>query len=355
MAGGAEYSISNLVFQGGGVRGAAYAGAVEVLAEQNLLTGVRQIAGTSAGAITAALLASGAGPDGLKQAILHTDFNSFLDGSWGVIGETSRLFSHFGLHQGESFEKILADYLFQFSGHSDLTFSQLRDKASKDPTRFKQLFVVASNITYSRAEVLCAENHPDMPIARAIRTSMSIPLLFEPVTVGKSLYVDGGLSWNYPIDLFDHLHPHTALPRGVNARRDDTLGFVLSNRESERIEGGEWEVLPQDTGSFTNFVKALGGFMYETANHQHLHPGDVGRTAFIDDLGVKSTNFEVSKESINALVKSGRVCTTAYIDYRKAAARGEVVKRSIPHAYLEAGDLRIAPPSPAPSAHHHVN
>ncbi|HET9054269.1 MAG TPA: patatin-like phospholipase family protein, partial [Cyclobacteriaceae bacterium] len=47
----------NLVFEGGGIRGIAYAGAVEVLEQKNITDSVEQIAGTSVGAIVASLLA----------------------------------------------------------------------------------------------------------------------------------------------------------------------------------------------------------------------------------------------------------------------------------------------------------
>jgi predicted acylesterase/phospholipase RssA len=49
-------SISNLAFKGGGVLGIAYAGAIQVLEEKGLLQQVQKVAGTSAGAMTAALV-----------------------------------------------------------------------------------------------------------------------------------------------------------------------------------------------------------------------------------------------------------------------------------------------------------
>ena len=42
----------NLVFEGGGVKGIAYAGAVAVLEDKGILPGIRRVAGTSAGAIS---------------------------------------------------------------------------------------------------------------------------------------------------------------------------------------------------------------------------------------------------------------------------------------------------------------
>jgi len=49
----------NLVVEGGGVKGIAYAGAIGVLEDKEILPDIQRVAGTSAGATTAALLALG--------------------------------------------------------------------------------------------------------------------------------------------------------------------------------------------------------------------------------------------------------------------------------------------------------
>ncbi|HAY88229.1 MAG TPA: patatin, partial [Bacteroidetes bacterium] len=52
-------NIENLVFKGGGVLGIAYAGAIEILENEGILTQVQRTAGTSAGAVAAALISLG--------------------------------------------------------------------------------------------------------------------------------------------------------------------------------------------------------------------------------------------------------------------------------------------------------
>src|SRR5207244_4266854 len=59
----------NLVFQGGGSKGLAYIGVVETLEERGDLQCVKRVAGTSAGAITATLVALGCS---------STELNAFL-------------------------------------------------------------------------------------------------------------------------------------------------------------------------------------------------------------------------------------------------------------------------------------
>ena len=49
--------IENLVFEGGGVRGIAFTGAIQCLEEKGILKNVKRFAGSSAGALAATMLA----------------------------------------------------------------------------------------------------------------------------------------------------------------------------------------------------------------------------------------------------------------------------------------------------------
>tara|TARA_Y100000815_G_scaffold226384_1_gene214278 strand:+ start:231 stop:413 length:183 start_codon:yes stop_codon:yes gene_type:complete len=49
------YPFRNLVFEGGGVKGIAYSGALAVLEERGILPQIRRVGGASAGAINTGL------------------------------------------------------------------------------------------------------------------------------------------------------------------------------------------------------------------------------------------------------------------------------------------------------------
>ena len=66
----------NMVFEGGGVKGIAYAGAIAVLEDKEILPDIRRVAGTSAGAITAALLALGASSQSVRKIVGGTHLNN---------------------------------------------------------------------------------------------------------------------------------------------------------------------------------------------------------------------------------------------------------------------------------------
>ncbi|HXK95582.1 MAG TPA: patatin-like phospholipase family protein, partial [bacterium] len=87
----------NLVFEGGGVKGIAYAGALEFLDQKgDILPEIRRVAGTSAGAITAAILALGARSQEIKEIVGGTDFRKFMDDSFGLVRDTRRLLNSYG-------------------------------------------------------------------------------------------------------------------------------------------------------------------------------------------------------------------------------------------------------------------
>ncbi|NIL95463.1 MAG: patatin, partial [Woeseiaceae bacterium] len=89
MAGG--YHFRNLVFEGGGVKGVAYVGVTRELGKRGILANVERIAGTSAGAINAVLLATGHGQRETTSILLGLDFRNFLEDSWGLVRDTRRL------------------------------------------------------------------------------------------------------------------------------------------------------------------------------------------------------------------------------------------------------------------------
>ena len=71
---------ADLVFEGGGVKGIGLAGALATLEEREYRP--QNIAGTSAGAITAALLAAGYSAEELRDIIVSLDYRQFQDRAW---------------------------------------------------------------------------------------------------------------------------------------------------------------------------------------------------------------------------------------------------------------------------------
>lgn len=91
------HSIKNLIFQGGSVKGVAYAGSLEMLQESGFdMRQIKRVAGTSAGAITALLLAVGLRVDEVKNLINDFDFKVLLDDKPGGISTRSKVLKTIG-------------------------------------------------------------------------------------------------------------------------------------------------------------------------------------------------------------------------------------------------------------------
>ncbi|WP_438030724.1 patatin-like phospholipase family protein [Sorangium sp. So ce233] len=310
-------TIKNLVFQGGGVKGMAYVGAISELERRNVLGGVTRVAGTSAGAITAALLAVGAGADAVGRILRSTDFTSFMDGRGWIFRDAARLFSNYGVHPGKAFETWLRDQLAQLTevltgrAQPDITFGDLRALAAQHPGRARDLYVVSTNLTRQVAEVFSAEAHADVPLYQAVRMSMSIPLFFEAYPFRGDLYVDGGVSWNYPIDLFDGAHRRPILGLlgkaiGVNP---GTLGFSLGTTEQIASAQHDWRPLPAPVDDLESYVKALTSFVLDTSTLLHLDNAAIHRTVFIDNANIPTTAFEITQAQIDTLIENGAAAT----------------------------------------------
>jgi NTE family protein len=206
---------ADFVFEGGGVKGIGLAGALATLEERDYRA--QNIAGTSAGAITAALLAAGYSAAELREIIVSLDYRQFQDRGWEdkipLIERSLSMLLDLGLYEGDRFLEWIRERLVAKGIH---TFADLvHDEFADDPRYRSRLQVVASDVTTHELLVLPRDatklgiQPDDLDVALAVRMSMSIPVFFEPVRVVNEttgqvhVIVDGGMLSNFPVWLFD--------------------------------------------------------------------------------------------------------------------------------------------------------
>ncbi|MBK8979166.1 MAG: patatin-like phospholipase family protein [Planctomycetes bacterium] len=193
-----------LVLSGGGARGAAHIGVLQVLEAHRVP--VDAIAGTSMGAIVGALYASGWSPNAIQQLFETTDWNRALSDrpvrrersfrrkrdddavlaplvlGFDVDAMAFRLPQ--AVLEGRSVENLL-EAVTAHAHHID-DFDEL-------PIPFR---CVAADLVDGSARVF-----ESGPLSVAVRASMSLPAIFAPVRIGKHQYVDGGIVDNLPVDV----------------------------------------------------------------------------------------------------------------------------------------------------------
>ena len=264
----------DVVFEGGGAKGVALVGALQVLVEE-CGHSLRRLVGTSAGAITATLAAAGMAPSKMLGEVTERldgrpRFQSFMDTPEAAdFSEADRegslthdlcsqidlplvpraierrldavlvdqllgrkrfrqLFSFVergGLYAGNAFLAWLREKLEPLGIGPDDTLSVF----AKPP--FRDLSVVASDTTGQELLMLNHRTAPDVPVAWAVRMSMSIPLVWQEVVWRKEwgtyqgrpkaghVIVDGGVLSNFPIRLIGR-----SSDRAVRAENREVMG-----------------------------------------------------------------------------------------------------------------------------------
>lgn len=324
-----NYHFRNLVFEGGGVKGIAYVGALRQLEARGIMEEIRRVGGTSAGAINAVMLSLGYSLDETRKILSELDFNNFMDDSWGIVRDSKRLINKFGWYKGDFFYEWMGDLIKQKTGSRFSTFNDLKNKGCKD------LYLVGTNISTGYSEVFSAEHTPRDRVADAARISMSIPLFFQAIRNPRNdVYVDGGVLKNYPVKLFDR-EKYIEKPRKHGVKTDyydtfnrekprssspyrynkETLGFRLDSKEEIALfrDGAEPPVTPVD--DFFDYTLALIKTLMNAQNNSHLHGDDWQRTVYIDTLGVGTTDFDLPDKRKEALVQSGEDGVSKYFDW----------------------------------------
>ncbi len=329
-----HYHFRNLMFEGGGVKGIAYVGAMEVLKKKGILSDIQRVGGTSAGAINATLFALGFSNTEQHRILKNLKFKNFMDDSWGVIRDTQRLIKKFGWYKGDFFSKWIGLKIKKKLGDANATFENLKEARRPD------LYVYGTNLSTGFGKVFSHEHTPKIRIADAVRISMSIPLFFAAVRNGRDdVYVDGGVLNNYPIKLFDRekyislqnrakmavrtacyekenkcflkKHP-TSSPYIYNR---ETLGFRLDSRQEIGVFRYGAEPKRHNIDDFFDYIKALVTTILESQGNSHLDSDDWQRTVYIDTIGVGTTDFDLRGPMKKKLKESGRKGAETYFKW----------------------------------------
>ena len=164
-------AYKNLVLEGGGVRGFAYAGAFEVLDSLGILENIERVGGTSVGAIQATLLAIGYTPKEMMEVAANIPLKQFNDGFFP--GGFSRLKRKFGFYKGENLYSWIEALIAAKTGDANITFRQLYELRLQK--NYKELYITGTDLTYRCLRVFSHEAYPEMRIKDALRISFSIP------------------------------------------------------------------------------------------------------------------------------------------------------------------------------------
>ena len=278
-------AIKNITLEGTGVRLPAEVGVMSVLESNGTLSGVENIAGVSAGAITATLYALRYTSAEIKVMIDQTDFSQFKDGIELINDITA--YHNYGLHPGKVFLKYIEDKIAAKYGNPLMTFADLKAAGGLN------LVIYADKPFRNVLRRFSYADTPIVPIEYAVRASMSIPGFFQAWyfpdgNPDKDTYVDGGTTMDYPIHAFDDTYPAEA-----------TIGICFEDKSG---------ILPDDPGPGHpfKFIRALAENALSSQDiDEQQNLIDQKRSIVIDTLGISATDFGITQTQKEALFQAG--------------------------------------------------
>lgn len=326
----AQAQVKNIVFEGAGIRGIAYAGVISELEQTGTLRHVEKVGGTSAGAITALLLCLGYSSSEITGIVHHTPFRKFNQGRFLFPGGIHRLRNYYGWYHGEKIEKWLDDLISAKTGNGAITFRELHDRGYKD------LYITGTCLNKQRLVVFSHETYPHMKVRDAVRISTSIPLYFEPLfldpngvvvrhprnTRGLDIMVDGGFTANFPIRIFDSTRYTNPSRPNAFAVNPHTVGFRIDSKEQIDSDQEGAGLAPVPVSRFNHYMRAFYTLILEQLNRQTLTAEDWARTVSINDGQVGPRIRKLSGQEVTTLTTNGATATRNYLQAKQETPPG---------------------------------
>jgi NTE family protein len=284
------------VFEGGGIRGLAYPGALKVLEEKGVIKTIERVAGTSAGAVTALMVSLGYNSHEIDSCIYALKIQELNDGK-NIFGVIRRFKKEYGVFKGDKLERWIGRLIENKTRNTNTTFFQLHQLHLND-SNFKDFYCTGTNVSLQKLVVFSWLNTPGMQIKTAVHISACIPVYFKPVAIDSmwnkisirknkiryDLYVDGGMLNNYPINIFDTcMHSDDPFTCNDIVYNYETLGLKLERREQiKQFQQGSTDVAPYLTSSLANYLLAIINLMQETLGRKTPNlKNEKGRTIYI--------------------------------------------------------------------------
>ena len=313
--------FQNLVFEGAGIRGIAYCGALKEMEQREIMDEVRRVAGTSAGAIMAMAVSLGYSSNELSSIISGTNFKDFNDGNYFFVGGINRVSKYFGWYRSKKFNRWLGKIIEAKTGNANITFAELHARG------FKDLYVTGTCLNKQKLVIFSHETYPIMRIRDAVRISMSIPLYFEAVFLtseGKivehpsdkqnlDIMVDGGFTGNFPIRIFDSTRYQLTTERNAFISNSSTLAFRIDREEQIRNDTINNELAEIPISNIKTYLGAFYTIVVENLNRQSLTKADWERTVSISDGGLGPRLRKLSRSEIEVLLENGNKAMKQYL------------------------------------------
>jgi predicted acylesterase/phospholipase RssA len=280
--------IHNICFEGGGIRSIAYMGSIKCLEDYHLLNNVRNYIGSSSGALTATMVAAGFNFDEIFDILYNKDYDDFRQNNsiFSTVKNLFKLFRYSGYYNNKDLGQFFDGLLEEKLGIKEITFKDFFKKTNNN------LIITGTCIDKQTTEYFSKDVTPNMVVSLALRISTCIPYYYRPVKHNDLTYIDGGILNNFPITYFDT----------NDEINNHTLGIKF-NRVDETFSFGN---IKDFSFCFINILLDV----IDKNNHLHTYHKNI---IDIDVLNVKTTDFDIDKNTKNKLIQEGYNAALSFI------------------------------------------
>jgi predicted patatin/cPLA2 family phospholipase len=258
-----------ICMSGGGIKGFAFIGALKYLENNNHinLSEINHFIGTSAGSMLSFFLSLDYSLKEIEDFIISFNFKKIIPD----FNIENLLLNH-GLDCGDKIMFVIMNFLKEKYDTDDVTFQEHYNLTNN------KLTIIGTNFTKNCEEVFNYINTPNMSVRLAIRISISIPILFNPVLYNDNYYIDGGIINNFPMN---HCNPET------------TLGLYIKSVRSKELDN----ILTLFNGCLSIIIDTLS-----TKHFCHLKNYNIIE---IEDCNAELINFDIDNEKKQNIINIG--------------------------------------------------
>jgi NTE family protein len=170
---------AHVVLSGSGVRLPAFVGALRALAEGGVT--VRRLVGTSGGALVGSFYKVGIPLDEMERVAIDTDYSPFAPFGW--------------------YQLLLLPLRGYINGRGPLTAFLERHLGQRTFAEIPDLTAIVTDLTRQETVLLNSVTAPTARVADGVYASGATPVAFEPLRTPSGLWVDGGIRYDFALDL----------------------------------------------------------------------------------------------------------------------------------------------------------
>lgn len=279
-----------LCLSGGGAKGLAHIGLLKLI--DSLGIKVDYITGTSMGSIVGGLYACGYSGNQIDSIVKTID--------WNIILSENAPLDKINMDEKDEYSRYIAELAIEkkhvkFTGLIEgQTLLNLLTRLTRNVNHikdFSQLPIpyrcMVVDIETMKSTVIDKGN-----LALAMRSSMSIPVIFKPVKINDHLYVDGGVISNFPVEEVQKMGA------------DVVIGSYTGGRLLKKSEMNLFTKLLIQSSAYSGIqtakeeIKRCHIFSNLTENMKEYEPGDFAKSDMIVAKGI-----ELSYKILPDLVK----------------------------------------------------